>query len=208
MHSASQETIIVLDSWPAPPISVVYSAVGMYTPNLETIRPDLCYRLTQPLNKLLGRRGTIFFACIFSILSCLAQAFSKNWRMMVAFRILLGLGIGPKSATIPIYASECAPANIRGALVMFWQFFTAFGIMMGYLCGAAFRGVLHGTDGTYCIQPDRNNTSPRSQDEQVKLLALRCVSVSLIIEHRVLRTLSTYQDVKPGFPDRILLFHT
>jgi len=42
--------------------------------------------------------------------------------MMVAFRFLLGIGFGPKSATIPIYASECAPANIRGALVIFGNF--------------------------------------------------------------------------------------
>lgn len=196
MHSASQDPSIVLDSWPAPPISVVYSAVGMYTPNLETIRSDLCYRLTQPLNKLVGRRGTIFFASIFSILSCLAQAFSKNWRMMALFRILLGLGIGPKSATIPIYASECAPANTRGALVMFWQVFTAFGIMMGYFCGAAFRGIRDGTNNDVCPQPDHKRTSPPTQQVQEKLLSLRCVSISLIIEHRVLRTLSTYQDVK------------
>ena len=30
-------------------------------------------------------------------------------------------GIGPKSATVPIYAAECSPPEIRGALVMQWQ---------------------------------------------------------------------------------------
>jgi len=94
--------------------------------------------------------------------------------MMVAFRIILGFGFGPKSATIPIYASECAPANIRGALVMFWQFFTAFGIMCGYLCGAAFGSVLDGTNFTVCPQPD--NPPPILPD-----LTLRCVSVDLAI---------------------------
>jgi hypothetical protein len=33
----------------------------------------------------------------------------------------IGLGIGPKSATVPIYAAECSPPQIRGALVMQWQ---------------------------------------------------------------------------------------
>lgn len=45
------------------------------------------------------------------------------------------------SATIPIYASECAPSRIRGALVMMWQLWTAFGIMLGFIFGAAFWNV-------------------------------------------------------------------
>ena len=100
---------------------------------------------------------------------------------MVGFRILLGLGFGPKSATIPIYASECAPANVRGALVMFWQFFTAFGIMMGYICGAAFRGVLDGTNPSICPQPvsPPPTVPPKILPDSVKLLQINCVSKSL-----------------------------
>ena len=86
--------------------------------------------------------------------SCLAQAFSRNWRMTIGFRFLLRIGLGLESATIPIYASERAPAKVRGALVMFWQFFTASGIMLGYRCGAIFRGALDGTNGALCRQPD------------------------------------------------------
>lgn len=33
----------------------------------------------------------------------------------------MGLGIGAKSATVPIYAAESTPPEIRGALVMQWQ---------------------------------------------------------------------------------------
>ena len=64
--------------------------------------------------------------------------------MMFILRLGLGLGIGPKSATIPIYAAECAPAGIRGALVMVWQLFTALGVMLGYLSGVAFANVQPG----------------------------------------------------------------
>lgn len=53
-------------------------------------------------------------------------------------RFFLGLGIGPKSSTVPVYAAECSPAPIRGALVMMWQMFTAFGIMVGYAMDLAF----------------------------------------------------------------------
>lgn len=45
----------------------------------------------------------------------------------------MGLGMGLKAATVSIFASECAPAAIRGALVMSWQMWTAFGIFLG-LC--------------------------------------------------------------------------
>ena len=114
---------------------------------------------------------------------------------MVGFRFLLGLGFGPKSATIPIYASECAPANVRGALVMFWQFFTAFGIMLGYICGAIFRGVLDGTNDMLCPQPQSPPpTSPPITSPEVprKLLSIRCVSITLLASCRAL---------PPAFPN-------
>jgi MFS family permease len=40
---------------------------------------------------------------------------------MFIARFALGLGIGPESATVPIYAAEMTPPAIRGALVMQWQ---------------------------------------------------------------------------------------
>jgi MFS family permease len=39
--------------------------------------------------------------------------------------------MGDKGSTVPIFAAENAPANIRGALVMSWQMWTAFGIFLG-----------------------------------------------------------------------------
>lgn len=50
----------------------------------------------------------------------------------------MGLGVGIKSATVPAYAAETTPATIRGSLVMLWQFFTAVGIMLGYVASLAF----------------------------------------------------------------------
>ncbi|KAF4625909.1 hypothetical protein G7Y89_g12255 [Cudoniella acicularis] len=58
--------------------------------------------LSDPLNSYLGRRGTIFVSGNF----CLC--------------------------TVPIYAAENSPAAIRGALVMSWQMWTAFGIFLGF----------------------------------------------------------------------------
>lgn len=77
--------------------------------------------LTYPLNYRLGRRGAIFITCFVSFASCLGQAFVQSWQALFGARLVLGLGIGPKSATVPVYSAECAPANVRGALVMMWQ---------------------------------------------------------------------------------------
>ncbi|GLB37270.1 putative sugar (and other) transporter [Lyophyllum shimeji] len=94
--------------------------------------------LTEPLNKAFGRRGTIFITATISFLACIWQGVTNSWPHLFVARFVLGLGIGPKSATVPVYAAECAPPPIRGALVMMWQMWTAFGIMLGFVADVAF----------------------------------------------------------------------
>lgn len=91
--------------------------------------------LTVPFNSWFGRRGTIFITCIFSATTCLWQGFVNTWWHLFIAPFALGFGIGPKSATVPVYAAETAPPAIRGALVMQWQMWTAFGIMFGKIAG-------------------------------------------------------------------------
>ncbi|CAL1708150.1 unnamed protein product [Somion occarium] len=94
--------------------------------------------LTAPLNAYLGRRGTIFVTAFVSFASCIWQGVTNSWQHLFVARFVLGFGIGPKSATVPVYAAECAPPVIRGALVMMWQMWTAFGIMIGNVMDLAF----------------------------------------------------------------------
>ncbi|KAI4252947.1 MAG: hypothetical protein LQ352_003993 [Teloschistes flavicans] len=86
--------------------------------------------LTEPLNRVFGRRGTIFISCFVAAVTSIWEGVVQSWPNLFVARFCLGLGIGAKSATVPIYAAECAPAPIRGALVMQWQVWTAFGIMV------------------------------------------------------------------------------
>ncbi|KAF7563093.1 hypothetical protein G7046_g1032 [Stylonectria norvegica] len=97
--------------------------------------------ITEPMNAYFGRRGTVFISCCVSFLACFWQSFTNTWWHMFIARFFLGFGIGPKSATTPMFAAECAPKLIRGALVMQWQMWTAFGIMLGYVADLAFYGV-------------------------------------------------------------------
>jgi MFS family permease len=86
--------------------------------------------LSDPLNYYFGRRGTIFFAGIFCLLSVIGSGFTRTWQQLFICRLLLGIGMGSKASTVPIYAAENCPANIRGGLVMSWQMWTAFGIFL------------------------------------------------------------------------------
>lgn len=87
--------------------------------------------LADPLNNYLGRRSTIFIAGHFLIWPTIGSSFCHNWWSQFICRLLMGIGMGLKAATVPVYAAENSPAPIRGALVMTWQFWTAFGIMLG-----------------------------------------------------------------------------
>lgn len=87
--------------------------------------------LSDPINNWFGRRGVIFFSAHFCLWPVIGSAFCETWEQQLACRLLMGIGMGVKAATVPVYAAENAPASIRGALVMSWQMWTAFGIMFG-----------------------------------------------------------------------------
>jgi sugar porter (SP) family MFS transporter len=87
--------------------------------------------LSDPLNNYFGRRGTIFTSAVFCFASVIGSAFTQDWQQLFICRLLLGVGMGCKASSIPIFAAENSPASIRGALVMTWQMWTAFGIFLG-----------------------------------------------------------------------------
>ncbi|KAG8532049.1 uncharacterized protein KY384_003686 [Bacidia gigantensis] len=61
----------------------------------------------DPLNDglKLGRRGTIFVAAIFSLFAAIGCAVSQIWYQLLVSRLLLGIGMGLKASTIPIFES-------------------------------------------------------------------------------------------------------
>ncbi|PGH17598.1 hypothetical protein AJ80_04777 [Polytolypa hystricis UAMH7299] len=89
-----------------------------------------CAWLSDPINDLIGRRGCIFVAAVFSLLAPIGSALCQNWHQLIICRILLGIGMGLKEVTVPVFSAENAPTNIRGGLVMSWQVWTAFGIFL------------------------------------------------------------------------------
>lgn len=97
--------------------------------------------LSDPLNHYFGRRGAIFAAANFCLWPVLASAFCSTWQRLLICRLILGVGMGAKASTVPIFAAENSPASIRGALVMSWQLWTAFGIFLGTCANLAVVGI-------------------------------------------------------------------
>ncbi|WVQ81201.1 hypothetical protein IAT38_003323 [Cryptococcus sp. DSM 104549] len=93
--------------------------------------------LNDPVNNLIGRRGTIMISAWFCFLSPIGSAVSQNWHQLFITRLLLGIGMGLKASTVPIFNSENVPASVRGGLVMSWQLWTAFGIFLGFCANLA-----------------------------------------------------------------------
>ncbi|KAH6665393.1 sugar transporter family protein [Halenospora varia] len=108
--------------------------------------PYLCSALigcwtTRPLNYYFGRRGCIWISCVVSFATGIWMAAANTWWNLLLARFGLGLAVGAKSSTTPVYAAECAPTAIRGALTMMWQMWTAFGIMLGFVVSVAFQNI-------------------------------------------------------------------
>ncbi|KAI4281441.1 MAG: hypothetical protein L6R38_003679 [Xanthoria sp. 2 TBL-2021] len=88
--------------------------------------------IVDPLNHYFGRRGEIFITACILTATPIGSGFAQSWQGLFAARFVMGIGIGAKNATVPIYSAEMAPARIRGALVMFWQLWVVAGIFLGF----------------------------------------------------------------------------
>ena len=106
-----------------------------YVVNIVQHLPKSCSGcwLSDPLNHFFGRRGTIFLTALLLIAAPIGSAFTHSWEALFAVRLILGLGMGAKGSTVPVFAAENSPAQIRGALVMSWQLWVAFGIFIGFV---------------------------------------------------------------------------
>lgn len=67
--------------------------------------------LADPLNNYFGRRGTIFVCANFCLWSVIGSAFTQTWEQLFICRLVLGLGMGAKASTVPVYAAENSPAG-------------------------------------------------------------------------------------------------
>lgn len=77
-----------------------------------------------------GRRASILVGGASFFAGGIINAFAKNIAMLIVGRIFLGFGIGFGNQAVPLYLSEMAPAQIRGAINQLFQLTTCLGILV------------------------------------------------------------------------------
>ena len=80
-----------------------------------------------------GSRDTLKAVGFMYVASALGCAFCWNLESFYVFRFIGGLAIGASSVLAPVYISEIAPADRRGALTGLFQFNIVFGILLAYI---------------------------------------------------------------------------
>jgi MFS family permease len=98
-----------------------------------------------PLNEAVGRRMAIVVSLILYTIGAALEAGSINFGMIVAGRVILGLGVGLEGGTVPVYVAESVSRKYRGNLVSLYQFMIALGEVFGYVVAAIFVNVQSGS---------------------------------------------------------------
>lgn len=85
----------------------------------------------------LGRKRLIFIAGLVFSVGIVSWALAGSVTALIAGRVILGLGIGIVSVSVPIYLAEISPARIRGRIGALTQLMIASGILLSYVAGYA-----------------------------------------------------------------------
>lgn len=102
--------------------------------------------LSAPLADKYGRKYSISFWCVIYIVGNLVGITATNkWYQVPIGRLVEGLGIGALSVLTPMYQSETAPRQIRGALVSAYQLFITLGIFTAYCINFGTEGIQSAT---------------------------------------------------------------
>ncbi|KAG2214392.1 hypothetical protein INT47_000948 [Mucor saturninus] len=87
---------------------------------------------TGRIGDILGRRKTIRYGCLILCIGAIIQTAAVNSGMMIAARIITGVGNGMNTATIPVYQAELSPPKSRGAHVAFEASLLTVGVGIAY----------------------------------------------------------------------------
>ncbi|THG10524.1 hypothetical protein TEA_027813 [Camellia sinensis var. sinensis] len=89
--------------------------------------------LASTMTKKLGRKFSMLMGgCVFCC-GALLNAFAVHLAMLIIGRILLGVGVGFATQSVPLFVSEMAPHRYRGTLNVCFQLFITIGILIAGL---------------------------------------------------------------------------
>uniref|UniRef100_A0A3P9BX67 Solute carrier family 2, facilitated glucose transporter member 5 n=1 Tax=Maylandia zebra TaxID=106582 RepID=A0A3P9BX67_9CICH len=104
--------------------------------------------MVAPLVNKFGRKGTLLFNNIFSIVPAIMMGVSeiaKSYEIIIVARFIVGICAGLSSNVVPMYLGEIAPKNLRGALGIVPQLFITVGILCAQVLGI--RNILGNSTG-------------------------------------------------------------
>jgi sugar porter (SP) family MFS transporter len=93
--------------------------------------------LAGRLSDRLGRRRLILIAAVTFGVGALGAAAAPSAGVLIAARFVLGLAVGSAALVVPLYLSEIAPTQIRGAISSLNQLMIVAGILVAFLVNAA-----------------------------------------------------------------------
>ncbi|MGW7020526.1 sugar porter family MFS transporter [Streptomyces decoyicus] len=89
--------------------------------------------LSGRLSDSWGRRRLILAASGVFILGTLGASFAFGPASLIAFRCVIGIGVGIASVVVPLYLTELAPKQLRGGLTSLMQLLVTVGIFVAYV---------------------------------------------------------------------------
>ena len=93
------------------------------------------------LADLFGRRRLLIVTAIIFGVGAIVCAAATSPVILIVGRIIVGLGIGLASGTVPVYISEVSPADARGWQVSLFQLAVTVGILAAYVVDYAFAAI-------------------------------------------------------------------
>ncbi|XP_049616200.1 proton myo-inositol cotransporter [Syngnathus scovelli] len=90
------------------------------------------------LNGLFGRRVCILLASFFFTVGGIVLSTAPGKEVLLAGRLIVGLGLGIASMTVPVYIAEASPPHLRGQLVTVNTLFITAGQFTASLVDGAF----------------------------------------------------------------------
>jgi MFS transporter, SP family, galactose:H+ symporter len=92
------------------------------------------------LADIFGRRLMLLVTAVIFVVGALVCAAAPSLIVLVIGRLIVGLGIGFATSTVPIYISEVSPPQARGWQVSLFQLAITIGILAAYLVDYVFSG--------------------------------------------------------------------
>lgn len=85
------------------------------------------------LSDRFGRRKMLLITSLIFMAGAVVCAVAGSIQILIAGRVIVGMGIGLASSVVPLYISEIAPASARGWQVSLFQLAITVGILVAYM---------------------------------------------------------------------------